>query len=461
MASEELLKRTPPHSNDAEKACIGAMMGNNPALNTVLEILSPEDFYDEKHTMIFTTIRELRDESSPADMVTIANKLEANGNLERIGGSEYLLDMTSTVPSASSAEYYSKIVLEKSILRQLIQAALKIVDDVFEFQSDVEKLSDEAERGIFEITSRRVRGKYVILKDIIAETLANIDRLSSSDHIYTGLPVGFVDFDDLTNGLQPSTLNILAARPSMGKTALAMNMAANVTAANKDNAVLIFSLEMADQELALRLLACESGIPLKNIQTGRLSKAHDWAELTDAAGRLAEWKIIIDDTAAISINEIRSKSRKIFSRYKINLIVIDHIQLITTSNSGKSSFSSARTNEMSFISRNLKALAKELDIPVLALSQLNRKAEDRPDKKPLLSDLRESGAIEQDADIVALLYRDEYYNKESSNKPGQADLIIAKNRSGATGTIHLSFMAELVKFGGYSGEHTSNRDGKF
>jgi replicative DNA helicase len=444
MSGDNLLKRTPPHSVEAEKAAIGAMLISDNAVNTILEILSPVDFYDEKNRVIFESIRELRDNSAPVDVVTVSERLEANGKLEKIGGPAYISEIAENVPSASSGEYYANTVVEKSVLRQLIQASLKIVDNVFEFQSDVERLSDEAERAIFEVTSKRFRGKHRLIGDVVTEALSGIDKLASSDHIYTGLPTGFSDFDDLTSGLQPSSLVVLAARPSMGKTALAINMAQNI--ANDGAGVLVFSLEMSDQELVYRMLSSQSGIPLKKIRSGRLSKppAKDWDNLVKAAAELSKCNIIIDDTPAISISEIRSKSRRIFSRYKIGLVIIDHLQLVTAGDPTRPSFN--RNQEISFISRSLKALAKELDIPVLVLSQLSRGVESRTDKKPILSDLRESGAIEQDADIVAFLYREEYYKRDDTAVPNFAELDIAKHRNGSCGSVPLQFNHELVTF---------------
>lgn len=452
MASDELIKRIPPHSIEAEQACIGAMLNNNElAINTVFELLKNEDFFDQKNQTIFQAIRALHESSAPIDLVSVADRLESESKLARVGGSAYLASLMDRVPSSSSVGYYARMVADRSLLRSLIQASHQIIDDVFQNQTNVEHVSEMAERAIFDVTNRKLRTSYSELKVVVNETLNGIQRLAKSDSAYTGLPTGFKKFDELTGGLQKGTLVVLAARPAMGKTAMALNIAANSAQINPDNGTLIFSLEMSDQELAMRMLSSESRIAMEKIRKGRLSDAHgEWAALVDTAGRLHDLNIIVDDTPAISIHEIRAKSRRVVSKYKVNLIVIDHLQLITAEDSSKPSFN--RNAEISYISRSLKALAKELDLPVVVLSQLSRGVESRVDKRPLLSDLRESGAIEQDADIVAFLYRDEYYNKESDKK-GVTELKVSKHRNGPTDTIDLVFLGECVRFENLDAHH--------
>lgn len=421
------------------------MLSNNEqAINIVFEALKADDFFDQKHYTIFSAIKALQETNAPVDLVSVADRLESEGKLARVGGSAYLASLMDRVPAASSVGYYSRMVADRSLLRSLIQASHQIIDDVFQNQTQVEHVSEMAERAIFDVTNRKLRTSYNELKDVVTETLNGIQRLSKNDSAYTGLPTGFKKFDELTGGLQKGTLIVLAARPAMGKTAMALNIAANAAQMDKKNGVLIFSLEMSDQELAMRMLSSESRIAMEKIRKGRLSDAHgEWAALVETAGRLHDLNIIVDDTPAISIHEIRAKSRRVVSKYKVNLIVIDHLQLITADDSSKPSFN--RNAEISYISRSLKALSKELDLPVIVLSQLSRGVESRVDKRPLLSDLRESGAIEQDADIVAFLYRDEYYNKETDRK-GITELKVGKHRNGPTDTIDLTFLGECVKF---------------
>ncbi len=452
MANEDLIKRVPPHSAEAEQACIGAMLSNNEqAINTVFETLKSEDFFDPKHQVIFDTIKMLQEESAPVDLVSVADRMESMGQLSRAGGSAFLSSLSDRVPASSSVGYYARMVADKSLLRSLIQASHQIIDDVFQNQSKPEHISEMAERAIFDVTNRKLRTSYAELKDVVTETLTGIERLAKDGNIYTGLPTGFKKFDELTGGLQKGALVVLAARPAMGKTAMALNIASNVCTYSRDNGALVFSLEMSDQELAMRMLSSESRIAMEKIRKGRLSDQHgEWGALVETAGRLHAMNIIVDDTPAISIHEIRAKSRRVVSKYKVNLIIIDHMQLITADESSKPSFN--RNAEISYISRSLKALAKELDLPIVVLSQLSRSVESRQDKRPMLSDLRESGAIEQDADIVTFLYRDEYYNKETEKK-GISELIIAKQRNGPTDTIDLTFLGECVRFENLDAHH--------
>lgn len=446
MALDDLLKKVPPYSPEAEQSCVGAMLMAPVAINTVLEILNENDFFDEKNRIIFHTIEELSDNSAPVDAVSVSERLASHNLLQQAGGSVYLSKLIENVPSLSNVQYHAKIVLEKAMLRDLINAARTIIDNIYENQSDVEKISDEAERLIFDVTNRKLRSNYKVLKDILSDTLMGIERISKSKHIYTGLQTGYTEFDDMTSGLQSGDLIVIAARPSMGKTAFALNIASNVARMNQDNGVMVFSLEMSYQELVLRMLSSESRLDMQRLRRGQLNTAaNEWDTLVRSAGMLSRMKILVDDTPAISLNEIRAKSRRVKSKYGIKLIVIDHLQLVTTADSNKvATFN--RNNEISYISRSLKALAKELELPIIVLSQLSRKVDERGgDHKPILSDLRESGAIEQDADLVAFLYREEYYKKDSEKK-NIAELLLQKQRNGPTGDVQMVFSKEIVRF---------------
>ncbi len=430
---------------EAEQSCIGAMLMSKTAISAIQEVLRDDDFFDEKNRTIYKSIDELSEKNLPVDAVSVSERLSSAGLLQKIGGSAYLAKLIENVPSLSNVQYHARIVLEKSMLRELINSARTIIDNVYENQSDVEKISDEAERLIFDVTNRKLRSNYRLLKEILSETLKGIERVAHSKHIYTGLPTGFTDFDDKTSGLQDGDLIVIASRPSMGKTALALNIAANIAKMKEENAVIVFSLEMSFQELVLRMLSGESRIDMQRLRKGQLNApTGEWDHLVHAAGVLSRMKILVDNTPAISLNEIRAKARRVKSKYGIKLIIIDHLQLVTTVDSNKMIVN--RNNEISYISRSLKALAKELGIPIIVLSQLSRKVDERGgDHKPILSDLRESGAIEQDADIVAFLYREEYYKKDS-DKIGRAELLLQKQRNGPTGDIQLAFSKETVRF---------------
>ncbi len=449
MAFDDLLKRIPPYSPEAEESCIGAMLMSKNAITVIQEILKDEDFFDEKNRIIYRIINDLSEKNQPVDTVSVTDRLESSGLLQKAGGNAYIAKLIENVPSLSNIQSHARIVLEKSMLRELINAARTIIDNVYEDQSDIEKLSDEAERLIFNVTNRKLRSNYLLIKDIITDTLKGIERISKSKHLYTGLPSGFTELDDKTSGFQNGDLIVIAARPSMGKTAFALNVAANIAKMNINNSVMIFSLEMSYQELALRMLSSESRIDMQRLRKGQLrtssiKEENEWDRMVDAAGNLSRMRILIDDTPGISLNEIRAKARRVKAKYDIKALFIDHLQLITTVDSNKMIVN--RNNEISYISRSLKALAKELEIPIIVLSQLSRKVDERGgDHKPILSDLRESGAIEQDADIVAFLYREEYYKKNSERK-NTADLLLQKQRNGPTGEIQIVFSKESVRF---------------
>lgn len=443
--ADDLAKRLPPHSLEAEQSCLGAMLQSAGAISSVQELLKDEDFFDARNKIVFKTITDLSEKHLPVDTVSVSERLTSSGQLQQAGGASYISKLIENVPSISNVQYYAKIVLEKAMLRELINASRVIIDNVYENQSDVEKLSDDAERQIFDVTNRKLRTNYKLIGDITKETLKGIERFAKSKHTYTGLPTGFTQLDDMTSGLQSGDLIVLAARPSMGKTAFALNIATNVAKMDKDNSVLVFSLEMSNQELVLRMLSSETRIEMQRIRKGQLNeKAGEWDVLVNTSGRISGLKIWVDDTPAISLNEIRAKARRLKSKSNIKLIVIDHLQLITTADSNKVTLN--RNVEISYISRSLKALAKELEIPIIVLSQLSRKVDDRGgNHRPILSDLRESGAIEQDADLVAFLYREEYYNPESEKK-NIAEVLLQKQRNGPTGDIQFAFFKEIVRF---------------
>ena len=441
--SSDAFKRVPPHNAEAEMACIGSMLISNQAVNTVVQELKESDFYDARNQMIFRAVLDLQQKGISVDIVSVAERLDAVGALQKVGGTAYLSQIAENVPAAANVGFYTNMVLGRSILRSLIDASLHIIDNVYESQMDVEKTMESAERTIFDITQRGLGSDYFEIRTAIADTLKGIERRSKSDHLYTGIPTGFREFDEMTSGLQNGDLIVIAARPSMGKTALAMNMAVNIAETNPEMGILVFSLEMSYQQLALRMLSSESRLPNEKFRSGKLS-VPDWDLLIRAAGKLSQMNIIIDETPAIPVNLLRSKSRRLYHEKKLGLIVVDHMQLITGEDSYRPSTN--RVQEVAFISRSLKALAKELSIPVVVLSQLSRGVENREDKEPKLSDLRDSGSIEQDADIVCFLYRDEYYRKEKSTKPGVADLIIEKHRNGPIGKVELKFFKEFVRF---------------
>ncbi len=441
MSYDDLLKRVAPHSIEAEQACLGAMLFAPDLVPSFVELLNEEDFYDDRHKIIYRAIYELYDNHSVIDVITVIEKLQAMGKLDKAGGQEYIAKLLDLSFTTANTKAYANIIINRSILRNLINASKKIIDSIYQEDMDnIEKICDEAEKSIFDVTHRRLRTSYKLISEVLTETMAGIIKLQKHKHVYTGLPTGFIEFDNKTSGLQNGDLIVIAARPSMGKTALALCIGRNV-AQDKDKAVLIFSLEMSYQELALRMISSESRVDMQKIRKGYITKEESTA-IANAAGELSKLKILIDDTPAISLNEIRAKSRRVKKQYNLSLIIIDHLQLITSTDANKMVIN--RNVEISYISRSLKALAKELDIPIIVLSQLSREVEKRQDKRPILSDLRESGAIEQDADIVAFLYRESYYNKEA--KDNKTELIIQKHRNGPTGTVNLAFLTDIVRF---------------
>ena len=430
--------KLPPQNIEAEQSILGGVLIENDALNTVVEFLEDGDFYREAHQKIFNCMIALSEKNEPLDLITLTNELKKKKELEEIGGASYLAGLVESVPTAANIAYYAKIVKEKSILRKLISTATDIVTQSYQERKDLEEFLDEAEQAIFRISENQVRPAFYPIKDIVKESFKVIERLYEKKELITGVPSGFKDLDRKTAGFQNADLIIVAGRPSMGKTALCLNIAQQA-AINVKVSTAIFSLEMSKEQLAIRMLCSEARVDSARLRSGFLSES-DWPKLTMAAGALSDAPIFIDDSAAISVLELRAKARRLKADRGLGLVIVDYLQLMR----GRSGVE-RREQEISEISRSLKALAKELNIPVIAISQLSRKAEDRPGRRPQLSDLRESGAIEQDADVIIFIYRDEVYNPDSDHK-GTAEVIIGKQRNGPTGKVDLSFISEFTTF---------------
>ncbi|MGE7941195.1 MULTISPECIES: replicative DNA helicase [Lysinibacillus] len=437
--NEPMMDRVPPHNREAEQSVIGAIFLDPQALITASEILLADDFYQNAHKKIFETMLRLSDQGKAIDVVTVTEELSAKKEIEDVGGLSYLLELANAVPTAANVAHYAKIVEEKALLRRLIRVATKIVEDGYTREDEVEALLGEAEKKMMEVANRKNAGDFKHVKDVLVETFDNIEKLQSQKGDVTGIPTGFRDLDNITAGFQRNDLIIVAARPSVGKTAFALNVAQSVAVQAREN-VAIFSLEMGAEQLVMRMLCAEGNIDAQVLRTGALT-TEDWGKLTMAMGSLSNSGIFIDDTPGVRINEIRAKCRRLAQEHGLGMILIDYLQLIQ--GSGKPGEN--RQQEVSEISRSLKGLARELKVPVIALSQLSRGVEQRQDKRPMMSDLRESGSIEQDADIVAFLYRDDYYDKESESK-NMIEIIIAKQRNGPTGTVTLAFKKEFNKF---------------
>jgi replicative DNA helicase len=422
---------------------LGGILLENDAMNLVLELLRAEDFYRESHRKIFRAMIELSDRTEPVDVITLSECLKNRGELEAVGGSAYLASLNDFVPTAANIAYYARIVREKSILRHLINAATEVATKGYDATSNVEELLDSAEKAIFDITEQRIKGSFVKVGDMMKDSIKMVEKLFERKTMITGVPTGFKDFDAKTAGLQPADLIIVAARPGMGKTAFSLNIASH--AAFTGYGVAVFSLEMAKEQLALRLLCSEARVDNARVRTGYLSD-RDFPKLATAAGKLHDALIYIDDTPAISVLELRAKARRLARDRdkKLGLIIVDYLQLMRGTGAAQN-----REQEISEISRSLKALAKELNVPVMAISQLNRRVEDRNDKTPQLSDLRESGAIEQDADVIAFIYREAAYNPKSDDNT--ATITIAKQRNGPTGDLSLTFLREFTRFEDYTG----------
>ena len=433
--------RVPPQSVEAEQAVIGGLMLAPDSLDRVGDLLTEEDFYRRDHRLIYRAIRELSEKNKPFDAVTLGEWLEANNLADQIGGTGYLIDLASTTPSAANIRAYAEIVREKSVLRQLIEVGTEIVNDGFKPEGrESREVLSAAEMKVFRIAEQGARGRadFVPLREAMKDAFQLLQERYENQGNVTGLPTGFHDLDELTAGLQPSDLIILAARPAMGKTTLALNIA-EFAALKTKKAVVVYSMEMSASQLAFRLISSIGRVNATRLRTGQLED-EDWSRVNMAIKMLSDVKIFIDDTPALSPDVLRSKARRIKREHDLGLIVIDYLQLMTVPGTGEN-----RATEISEISRSLKALAKELNVPVIALSQLNRGLETRTDKRPVMADLRESGAIEQDADIIVFIYRDEYYHKDSQDK-GLAEIIIGKQRNGPTGTVKLKFFGEYTRF---------------
>jgi replicative DNA helicase len=440
---EDNLRKVPPQNLEAESSVLGGILLENDAINIVLELLRPEDFYRESHRKVFRAMIELTDRSEPVDLITLSDYLNGRGELDAVGGSAYLASLADSVPTAANISYYARIVREKSILRSLIRTATEIATRGYEEQGNVEEFLDTAEKVIFDISEKKIKASFVAVGDMIKDTLKTVEKLYEHKEMVTGVPTGYEDLDKLTAGLQPSDLIIVAGRPSMGKTAFSLNIAANAAFAGVG--VAVFSLEMAKEQLVLRMLCSEARVNNSKVRSGYLAE-RDFPKLANAAGRLHEALIYVDDTPAISVLELRAKARRLVRdrSKKVGLIVIDYLQLMRGMGGA-----SNREQEISEISRSLKALAKELAVPVIAISQLNRRVEDRGDRRPMMSDLRESGAIEQDADVIMFIYRDEVYNQNSEEK-GKAEIIVAKQRNGPIDKVELTFLNEFMRFENYT-----------
>ena len=438
--ADDVYRRVPPQSLEAEQSVLGAILLDNHAVDRVVELLAADDFYREAHRKVFRAILSLTERNEPADLVTLTEALRSRGELEAIGGADYLIQLTDCVPTAAHVASHAKIVRDRAALRRLITVAADITESGYQAPQDVRELLDRAENAIFQISEREVKEGFQPIDALMTSTFKLIERLHEQKQSVTGVTSGFVDLDRMTAGLQPSDLIIIAARPSMGKTAFCLNIGANA-ALRADIAVAIFSLEMSAEQLAMRLLCSEARVDLSRVRTGHLAE-REFPRLALAAGRLADAAIYIDDTPAMSVLELRAKARRLMrsAKKRLGLVIVDYLQLMRGSE-GRDS----REQEISEISRSLKALAKELHLPVIALSQLNRQVENRSPPIPRLSDLRESGAIEQDADVICFIYREEKYVEES-NRKGIAEIIIAKQRNGPVGTVDLTFTEEFTRF---------------
>jgi replicative DNA helicase len=432
--------KLPPQHIEAEQSVLGGILIENEAINRVTEILDADDFYREAHRKIFNALINLSERDEPADLITLTNELRKIDELDSVGGASYLASLIDSVPTAANIQYYARIVKEKAILRKLIQTSTEIITQSYEDRGDVEVFLDEAERSIFEISEKRVRPSFYPIREIVKESFATIEKLFKKKEAVTGVPSGFKELDRMTAGFQPSDLIIIAGRPSMGKTAFCLDIAEYAAIDNKIP-VAIFSLEMSKEQLVIRMLCSQAHVEGTRLRTGYLNES-DWPKLTIAAGSLSESPIYIDDTAALSVLEMRAKARRLKADHGLGMVIVDYLQLMK----GRARVES-RQQEISEISRSLKALAKELNIPVIAVSQLSRKTEERTGNRPQLSDLRESGAIEQDADLILFIYRDEVYNRDPDNpNRGTAEVIIGKQRNGPIGKIDLAFLDKFTTF---------------
>lgn len=430
--------RVPPQSLEAEESVLGSILLDNQSINICLERLRAEDFYKTTHQTIFEAMAALSDKREPIDIVTLGQQLRSMGQLDAVGGAQTLSYLASSVPNAANVAYYARMIKEMAIRRRLIHESADIINSAFELEGDIEEFLDSTEQRILGVSDFRVNASFHKVSDIVQDSIRIVEKLYDQKEPVTGVPSGLTKLDRMTAGFQASDLIIVAARPSMGKTALVLGWSQYVGIYNR-KPVAFFSLEMSKEQLVLRMLCSESRINNSNVRTGSLSE-RDFARIVDGASRLSEAEIFIDDTPALTITELRAKARRLHRDHQLGIIIVDYLQLLRSP-----AYSHSREQEISDISRSLKALAKELNVPVVALSQLNRSVESRTDKRPMMSDLRESGAIEQDADLIMFIYRDEVYNKESPDK-GVAEIIIAKQRTGPTGAVRVAFSGEFTRF---------------
>ena len=435
---ETLIKRVLPNSPEAEQSVIGSMIMDSEAIMTASEIMTSEDFYQRQYGILFDAMVELYNEGKAVDLVTLQDRLKEKDVPPEVASLEFVKDILDSVYTSAHIRQYASIVHEKAMLRRLIRTTEGIANACYAGKESMEDIFVDTEKQIFDIIQQNTSGEYVPIKDVVLNALDKIEMASRTKGNVTGIPTGFIDLDYKTAGFQPSDLILVAARPSMGKTALVLNIAQHM-AFREDVTVAVFSLEMSKEQLVNRLLSLESRVDSQSIRTGNLTD-EDWSKLIEGAGVIGKSHLIIDDTPGISVTELRSKCRKFKMEHNLGIIIIDYLQLMTGSKRSES-----RQQEISDISRSLKAVARELNVPVVALSQLSRAVEQRPDHRPMLSDLRESGAIEQDADVVMFIYRDDYYNKDTA-KPNVAEIIIAKQRNGAIGTIELAWLPQYTKF---------------
>jgi replicative DNA helicase len=445
MSTEPGPSRIPPNNLDAETSVLGSILLDNDSYNQLEGQVRPEMFYKEANRKIFAAMEDLISRGAPVDTVTIVEELRTRNQIDEVGGVAYIVGLSDAVPTSVYASFYGQIVQEKASLRNLISASSKIMQLAFDEAAPVGELMDRAEKLIFDVAQQKRADRFAEMKDLVNETFKYISQLAENPGLTTGVSTGFRDLDEMTTGLQPGSLNVLAARPSMGKTAFALSIAQNV-AVRGGKTVAVFSLEMPATQLVLRMLCSEARVDMNRVRSGQLNE-RDFERLVNAADRLHQAPVFIDDVADLNVIELRSRARRLMAERDLQLIVIDYLQLMNGNpgRSGGGGGDGNRQQEIAIISRSLKSLARELNIPVLVLSQLSRQVESRPNHRPMLSDLRESGAIEQDADLVAFIYRDEYYNKESE-KQGIAEIIVGKQRNGPVGTVELQFHSQHVRF---------------
>lgn len=437
---ESSVDRLPPQSLEAEQAVLGAIILEGESITKAIEILSSEDFYREAHRKIYTAMLELFNKNEPIDLITVTEHLKDKGELEEVGGLSYLSNLATVIPTSANIRYHAKLVREKALMRAVIRACTEIITKAYEEPEDAEEMLDYAEKLIFEISEKRTNTNFYQMKDVVKETFRMIESMYERKSVITGIPSGFRDLDELTSGFQPGDLIIIGGRPGMGKTAFSLNIAQHV-GVQLGEPVAFFSLEMSKEQIAMRLLSSLSMINSSALRKGFISKK-DWERLTDSAVRLSEAPIYIDDSSQMSVLEIRAKARRLkLEKGKLSLIIVDYLQLMRS----RTAYD-RREQEISEISRSLKAMAKELKVPVIALSQLNRSVEKTTDRRPTLANLRESGAIEQDADVIIFLYRDELYNKKNPANKGKAEVIVAKQRNGPTDVVYLTFLSDYTRF---------------